>query len=302
MIDIFIPSYHRAKNLKTVKYFLDLGWKSDKLHVFIDTEDDQVDLYRAESDKHGFHLHIFDIDKARSSYDFLHRPNPNRRTAGLTRNAMYDISHQLKIKQFVIIDDDTQNYQLQPFGIYRRKAEFLEVIKVFECVKVFMDKQRLGIFGLSQTGDMFAKSDTKILRNKVMNTTFVHTDYVDCPEKGILDSDTASFVEIMNAGLFTGSLRSGLVLSQSPSATQKGGLTDSYKQRGLLSKALETPIMRPSLAVAQHQPRNGGRIHHRIKYKNLFPKLMKGERGNIAWDTYPEDIKFTNKRQRNATN
>ena len=68
MIDIFIPSYHRAKNLKTVKYFLDLGWKSDKLHVFIDTEDDQVDLYRAESDKHGFHLHIFDIDKVSSLF------------------------------------------------------------------------------------------------------------------------------------------------------------------------------------------------------------------------------------------
>ena len=32
-IDIFIPSYHRPNNLKTIKYFLECGWPAKKLHI-----------------------------------------------------------------------------------------------------------------------------------------------------------------------------------------------------------------------------------------------------------------------------
>ena len=71
-----------------------------------------------------------------------------------------------------------------------------------------------------------------------------------------------------------------------------------YKENKLLSKALVVPIQFPSAVHAEKQKKNGGRLHHKIKYRYLYPKLIKGERNNIAWNTYPEDILFTNKPKR----
>jgi len=44
----------------------------------------------------------------------------------------------------------------------------------------------------------------------------------------------------------------------------------------------------------------GGRIHHKIISKYLYPRLIKTVGvNNIRWDTYPEDAPFTNE---NLTN
>ena len=157
-----------------------------------------------------------------------------------------------------------------------------------------MKKRNIGLFGLSQTGDMFARYTTKILRHKIMNTTFVYTKHIYRGEKGIQDDDTSQFVNAMNEGFFTDSLASGLVLSQTASATQKGGLTDLYNECKLLNKSLVCPIQFPSCIHAEKQKKNGGRLHHRMSYRYLYPKLIKGKRNNIAWNTYNEDGIFTN--------
>jgi hypothetical protein len=162
-----------------------------------------------------------------------------------------------------------------------------------------MQRQNIGVFGLSQTGDMFARTNTKVLRNKVMNTTFINTKFIYRGERGVQDNDTSQFVGIMNEGFFTGSLASGLVLKQTSSATASGGLTDLYTECKLLNKSLRVPIQFPSLCHSEKQKRNGGRLHHRINNRYLSPKLLKGKRSNIAWDTYPEDTPFTNEPIRN---
>ena len=112
----------------------------------------------------------------------------------------------------------------------------------------------------------------------------------------VQDDDTSQFCAMYNEGYFAGSMAAGLVLKQTPSATAKGGLTDLYKECKLLNKAMVVPITYPSAVFAERQTKNGGRLHHHIVYKNLGPCLLKnpGGRDNIAWDTYPEDIPFTN--------
>ena len=154
------------------------------------------------------------------------------------------------------------------------------------------------MFGLSQTGDMFQVPDMKIFRKKVMNTTFINTKYIYRGEKSVGDDDTSQFAHVMNEGLFTGSLATGLTLNQEMSAKQKGGLTEIYEENKLLSKSLVVPIQLPSCCYAERQKMNGNRLHHKITYKNLFPCIIKGKRSNIAWDTYKEDIPFTNEPKR----
>lgn len=110
------------------------------------------------------------------------------------------------------------------------------------------------------------------------------------------DDDTSMFVGICNEGLFTGTMNHAVVLQQTPSATQEGGLTDLYNECRLLNKALVTVIQFPSAIVAEYQPLNGGRLHHRINYKYLAPCVIKGgkEDDNIAWDKWEEDYPFSN--------
>ncbi|OPZ24178.1 MAG: hypothetical protein BWZ03_00280 [bacterium ADurb.BinA186] len=295
MIDIFIPSYHRPDNLKTVNYFLKIGWDAKKIHVFIDDETDDIKDYEATSKRQGFNLHIFDMAEARRRYDYVHRASVSRRSAGQARNMFFDFAKALNIEFYMVQDDDTNMYQIKKNGEYLNPATFKDVDNVFNSVKDFMYKRRIGLFGVSQTGDFIGGVNTKLLRNKVMNTTFVLTKYIYRGERGVQDDDTSLFTGVMNEGLFTGSLGDGLVLLQTPSATAKGGLTDLYNECKLLNKALVCPIQFPSAIIAEKQKKNGGRLHHRIASKHLYPKLIKGTtRDNIAWDTYPEDIPFTN--------
>jgi hypothetical protein len=100
----------------------------------------------------------------------------------------------------------------------------LEIVnEVFDSIHEFMTRQKIGLFGLSQTGDLIGGFTEKVIRYKVMNTTFVNTDFIYRGEKGVQDNDTSQFVGIMNRGLFTGSLASGVVLAQTASASAKGG-------------------------------------------------------------------------------
>lgn len=294
MIDIFVPSYHRADNLKTAKFFKRIGWDAQKIHVVIDSEADDLAEYVRVTNSLGCQLHVFDMEEARARYDYVHRPSVSRRSAGQARNMFYEIAQNLGIEFFMVQDDDTIGYEIKRRGKYQRLACMDDIASVFEGVREFMLRRRIGLFGISQTGDFIGGQNDKLLRLKVMNTTFVYMPYIYRGERGVQDDDTSQFVNIMNEGLFTGSTGDGLALKQTPSATSPGGLTELYNECKLLNKALVCPIQFPSSIYAQHQENNGGRIHHSIRHKYLFPRILKGtKRDNIAWDTYPEDVPFT---------
>lgn len=297
---LFIPSYHRPDNLKTVKYFTGKGYPGKLIHVFIDSEADDKEQYYKSCEKLGCNLHVFDMNEARERYDYVHRASVSRRSAGQARNMFYDFAKKENITFYVVQDDDTSNMQVRPHCHYLRIANIEDIAEVFIMVREFMQKRRIGCFGLSQTGDLFSVTNS-LWRKKVMNTTFIDTRFMYRGERGVQDNDTSQFVSIFNDGLFTGSAASGLVLLQTPSATAKGGLTDLYNECKLLNKALVTVIQYPSAIIAERQVMNGGRIHHRINNRYLIPRLLKGSKkhDNIAWDKYPEDVPFTLEPKRN---
>lgn len=93
---IFIPSYHRPRNIKTLKYYVKkLGFNPKLLYVFIDSETDDKEEYEDEViRKYGANLIIFDMKEARKRYDYVHRPTPARRSAGQARNMMHDFARE----------------------------------------------------------------------------------------------------------------------------------------------------------------------------------------------------------------
>ena len=302
MIDIYIPSYHRADNLLSVKFLKNIGYDMEKVTVFIDTAADDVNEYNQTCAFYGCHLHVFDMDEARRRYDYVHRASVSRRSAGQARNMFQDYARERDVDIYCVMDDDTTQFERKACGqkIYRGIATLDEILRQMEETERLMRKRKIGCFGWSQSGDFFGGENYYVLRPKVMNTTFYLLPYVYRGERGVQDDDTSQFAGMMNEGLFTGSYGAGCVLKQKPSATQKGGLTDLYNECKLLNKALITVIQFPSAAKAEHQKKNGGRIHHRINYRYLAPMILKGDGtvDNIAWDTYEEDWPFTNEPRR----
>lgn len=299
-VDIFIPSYHRPTNIKTAKYFCKIGWEPSKIHVFIDSEADDSIEYAEECKRLGVNLHIFDMQEARRRYDYVHRPSKSRRSAGQARNMFQDYAIDKGIGFYVVIDDDTQSYSVRFFGTSEKAATFEVLNNTFNATREMMKKHRIGLFGLPQTGDFIGNVKSRIFARKVMNTTFYLMPYVYRGERGVQDDDTSLFCGVINEGLFTGQFDCGLVLHQTPSAKNKGGLTNLYNECKLYNKAMVVPLQFPSAVRAERQKNNGGRLHHRINYRYLAPKILKikGHNSNLAWDTYPEDVPFTNEPKR----
>lgn len=302
MIDVFIPSYHRADNLKTVKFLEKIDYDMKHVYVFIDDEADDRERYKAVAKQYGFRLVVFDMTEARKRFDYVHRASVSRRSAGQARNMFQDYAKKKGIERYVVMDDDTKEFQFRIKGVYVHTASGDTVKRTFEMIAEMMRRQRIGLFGVSQTGDFYGSLYLSMMRRKVMNVTFYDTRFIYRGERGVQDDDTSQFAGVLNEGLFTGSLADGINLQQTVSATAKGGLTDLYNECKLYNKAMVTPIQYPSAIRAERQVMNGGRIHHRIDYRYLAPKLMKGERNNIAWDTYPEDYPFTNEPRRDRGN
>lgn len=294
---IFIPSYHRPENIKTAKYFAARGWDMSRVHVFIDSETDDKAQYEKACAELGCNLHIFDMDDARSRYDYVHRGSPSLRSAGQARNTFQDWAQKHGIDFYCVQDDDT--LYMEVLDDKRRRAEGEDMLLCYAAIEKTMRNHHIGVLALPQNGDLACgheKYMTYTYKRKVMNCTFYLLPYIYRGERGVQDDDTSMFCGILNAGLFTGTLIYGITLQQHQSAVQAGGLTDLYHECKLLNKALICPIQFPSAIHAQKQVMNGNRIHHRIEYRYLAPCIIKGDdpkRDNIAWDKWPEDVPFT---------
>lgn len=306
MVDIFVPSYHRPNNIKTALYFKSIGYDISKVTVFVDDEADDFVEYEQACHAIGCNLHRFDMAEARARYDYVHRASKARRSAGQARNMFQDYAKEHGIDFYCVIDDDTNHFEKKRIGNkpYAGMAKLDDILYQMQETEELMRRHRIGVFAWSQTGDFIGGDNYCVYRRKVMNTTFYLLPYIYRGERGVQDDDTSLFTGIMNRGLFTGSFGSGVVLYQMQSATQAGGLTDLYNECKLLNKALVVPIQFPSAVYACRQIKNGGRIHHRIENKYLYPRILKGDGtfDNIAWDTYPEDFPFTNEPRRRDEN
>lgn len=214
MIDVFIPSYHRADNLKTVKFLEKIEYDMKHVYVFIDDEADDRERYKAVAKQYGFRLVVFDMTEARKRFDYVHRASVSRRSAGQARNMFQDYAKKKGIERYVVMDDDTKEFQFRVKGVYVHTASGETVKRTFEMIAEMMRRQRIGLFGMSQTGDFYGSLYLSMMRRKVMNVTFYDTRFIYRGERGVQDDDTSQFAGVLNEGLFTGSLADGINLQQ----------------------------------------------------------------------------------------
>ena len=182
----FIVSYKRSDNVKTLRFLKKVNYPMDKVHIVIDDEEPSANDYKKLCDSNGCVLDIFNIADERMKYDFVMRKNKARRTAGLARNAIYDIADRYGILKWVVSDDDTNSY-IRKFNDTKstRVTEIEFKTMVIETLD-FMERHRIGCFGWCQGGDFIGGINARhsIIRYKIMNTTFVLSDLCYRPERG----------------------------------------------------------------------------------------------------------------------
>ena len=307
---VFIASYHRPDEIRSVKTFKELGYPASLLNVMIDDEAGDEEAYREACRQEGVALRVFSQKEAREEYDFVTRPLRERRSGGIARNQAWKLAASLGAKQFVVVDDDTRHFEYRPFGLWACKLKGEEgrrrFLSMVHSLAAFQRSHRLGVVGIAQTGETFASlgdrgPDRLLARRKVMNFCMYLTDFVHGGEVGQMDCDTLQYLHTGGAGLLTLSLRSGIVLQQVPSPQKKGGEAATYRHGGMVTKVANDVICYPSAVVGEVQPMNGNKLHHKISNRYAYPCLLRrpaGEGNNIAWDTYQEDMPFTSLPQR----
>ena len=112
MTPIFIPSYHRADNIKTAKYLHRMGYDMRDVYVFIDDEGGDETKYREACERFGCNLVVFSLREARKKYDFVHRPSKAQRAAGQARNMFADWAKAHNIDFYCVQDDDTTGFEI----------------------------------------------------------------------------------------------------------------------------------------------------------------------------------------------
>lgn len=298
-LHIFIPSYHRSDNLKSVRYLAEIGWEMSRVVVFIDNEAGDGADYEEQARTYGFSLEVLDFQEQIKRYDYVHRAPKSLRSVGQWQNAFCEYAEKNRIGFYCYMDDDTSGFEIKLQGRYQK----VEVRKgllsyVFGEVVSMMEERGLGAFALPQTGDFIGGETKRLWMPKMMNCIIYQTGFVRRGMRGCLDVDTSQFTGIWNEGLFCGSLADGVTLKQTPSGVSGGGLTALYHEQRLVVKSLVVPIQFPSAVYAERQEKNGGRLHHHIDYRFLAPKILKGgqDKDNLNWRKWEEDRIFTNEK------
>lgn len=298
-IHIFIPSYHRFDNLKSVKYLAEIGWDMSRVVVFVDDEAGDSEKYEEVAKTFGFKLEILSASENRRRFDFVHREPKSRRCAGMWRNAFCEYAEREGVREYLVMDDDTQGFEIKLQGKYQSCEVKKELLCfVIEEILGMMRTRGIGAFALPQTGDFIGGESHRLWIPKMMNCIIYQTGYIKRGERGVQDNDTSMFCGLWNEGYFCGSFGDGVVLKQALSGVSNGGLTALYHEQKLLNKALVVPIQFPSGVFGEKQPMNGGRLHHHIEYRYFAPKILKGtpDRDNINWRRWEEDRVFTNEK------
>lgn len=220
MVEMFIPSYHRPDNQRTLKFMQKIGYDMSKITIFLDSEADDKAEYEKTCKAYGCKLAVFDMEESRKRYDYVHRASVSRRSAGQARNMFHDYARAHNIDFYCVSDDDTTHYDIRVIDHvnYRRVATLEDIEFMMTETEKFMRDKKIGCFGWSQNGDFFGPENKILFRKKIMNTTFYLLPYVYRGERGVQDNDTSQFVSMMNCGLFSGSFGCGV---SSPNAKRK---------------------------------------------------------------------------------
>jgi hypothetical protein len=272
---ILILSHARARKVSTVKALRNAGYTGDYWLV-VDDRDPQLELYQYA---YGRRLIIFSKDKYAQQVDEMFNPGRPQSTPLYARQAIWDITEQLGLDVFLLLDDDYQYFWYVVLDERGLEVSYGAPVRRFDALfQLFVETlvslpPQVVCLAFAQTGDNIGRSlatDPRYLR-KAMNAFFLmpsrRFDW-----RGIFNDDVCTVLDhTMRGKLF---LTTPLVmLKQQPTQRQLGGLSRLYRDYGTYTKSFYPVMLAPS-AVRIQYVQSVSRVHHIIDWNGIAPCIV----------------------------
>ena len=270
----FILTHGRANNVHTYDTIRKQGY-TGPIWIVIDDEDATSDSYR---EKFGEQVISFSKSKIAETFDEADNFD-DRRSIVYARNACFQIAKELGVTDFIQLDDDYMSfvYRFDRDRLYNGKmVKSLDVL--FDGMVDFMKSTPVATVAFSQGGDHMGGGEAAGLRaikmkRKAMNTFFCRTDR-PFDFLGRINEDVNTYVSKGGLGEIFLSMMS-VQVNQRQTQSNDGGMTDIYKISGTYVKSFYSIMFAPSCVKIGTMGRTERRLHHRIRWKNAVPMILR---------------------------
>lgn len=193
------------------------------------------------------------------------------------RQAAWGIARSLGLDYFVELDDDYTSFahRWHELGI-NRSCQIRQLDLVFDLLIDFLDVSGAATIAMSQGGDHIGgignPDEYAGMLRKAMNSFILRTDRPFDFLGRINEDATAYTVHGARGALFFTVM--GLQLTQKPTQSATGGLTDAYLESGTYVKSFYTVMMAPSSTKVAMMGTVARRFHHRTRRDLAAPKIV----------------------------
>ena len=271
---VFILSHGRADRVYTHKTLRSQGYTGD-IKILIDDEDDTADEYY---DRYGDDVIVFCKEEWRLKTDVMDTFK-RRDVVVFARNAVFEIARLNGYKYICVLDDDYKAFEHRYIDAGKLKSvRTTHLDKVFDASVQFLKDSGAKCYAYAQQGDFIGGKESsrfhdRVMR-KIMNSYFFD---VDNPVvfSGTLDEDMVASLRCgMSGELLMTSV--DMSISQLPTQTNKGGLTDAYIDFGTYTKSFYAVMMNPSICKIAMMGDKHMRIHHQVAVSGMAPMIISG--------------------------
>lgn len=273
---VFILTHGRPEKVVTYDALIKQGY-TGKIYIVIDDEDDRAGEYMA---RYGDMVKIFsklDISKTFDTADNF----SDRRTIVYARNACFGLAKVLGIRYFMELDDDYPCFAYKfNCALEYQERNILSLDKVFDELLEYYKSIPALTIAMSQNGDFIGGKNSGFAselkpKRKAMNSFICSTDR---PFKfvGRINEDVNTYTNLGSRGKLFMTIPN-VALHQITTQKNKGGMTDIYLDSGTYVKSFYSVMYMPSCVKIGTMGDKHKRLHHKVRWDNCVPKILKEE-------------------------
>jgi hypothetical protein len=271
---VFILTHGRPDNVKTVNTLKKCGY-TGKTYFIVDNEDKTIEKYRKNFGSEW--VKVFDKKAMADQVDEGNNFD-ERRTITHARNACFEIAKEIGITYFVQLDDDYTSFRYRWIDKYITSGTVKKLDIYFDIILNFYKNTNFLSIAFAQGGDFIGGEGCGMISNykynsrKCMNSFFCSIER-EFQFVGAMNEDVNTYATLGSRGNLFLTLPF-IGLEQTPTQSNKSGITDMYLKYGTYCKGFTTVMMHPSSVNVAMMGFTQNRLHHRIKWINTTPMII----------------------------
>ncbi len=266
-----ILTHGRPKQVRTINALRKHGYTGD-IFLVVDDEDKCLHEYQQV---YGSTVVVFSKSKMDGLFDIADNIDRARDTVVYARNRCHEIAKKLGYRYFVELDDDyvwfKYTYTAEGYFVHKK---VLQLDSLIASMVDFLNSTKALAVCLSQGGDHIGGQHLRFgLKRKAMNMFVCDTEH-PFQFVGRMNDDVNTYCTLTSRGKLFFTI-DRVALQQHATQAQGGGLTRMYLELGTYTKSFYSVMMCPSAVRVGVLDDGYPRIHHKINWHHLAPKIIR---------------------------